>query len=155
MCGQTSVLAGHDYRDRFGHKCRVIRMHMLWSTLASVAEAVRQILMEADVEGLIGAGRHERSADRLNYRNGYRDRSFDTRLGPPDSLATWTKAGFEREIGFGGPDRSFPLLGSQSRLPMIAGAMMGVGVCCYRVICVRTALTCAQCFPRCRLDLLG
>src|SRR6201988_3884755 len=32
-------------------------------------------------EGLIGAGRHERSADRLNYRNGYRERSLDTRLG--------------------------------------------------------------------------
>jgi len=36
--------------------------------------------MEADVEGLI-AGGHERSADRLNYRNGYRERSLDTRLG--------------------------------------------------------------------------
>ena len=32
--------------------------------LRAVAEAVLQILMEADVEGLIGAGRHERSADR-------------------------------------------------------------------------------------------
>jgi transposase-like protein len=50
--------------------------------LRSVAEAVLQILMETDVEGLIGAGRHERSADRLNYRNGYRDRTFETRLGP-------------------------------------------------------------------------
>src|SRR5881227_671034 len=49
--------------------------------LRSVAEAVLQILMEADVEGLIGAGRHERSAERLNYRNGYRDRTLDTRLG--------------------------------------------------------------------------
>ena len=49
--------------------------------LRAVAEAVLQILMETDVEGLIGAGRHERSADRLNYRNGYRDRSLDTRLG--------------------------------------------------------------------------
>ena len=29
--------------------------------LPSVAEAMRQILMEADVEGLIGAGRHERT----------------------------------------------------------------------------------------------
>jgi putative transposase len=38
----------------------------------AVAEAVLQILMKADVEGLIGAGRHERSADRVNYRNGYR-----------------------------------------------------------------------------------
>ena len=49
--------------------------------LRAVAEAVLQILMEADVEGLIGASRHERSADRLNYRNGYRERSLDTRLG--------------------------------------------------------------------------
>jgi hypothetical protein len=49
--------------------------------LRSVAEAVLQILMETDVEGVIGAGRHERSADRLNYRNGYRDRALDTRLG--------------------------------------------------------------------------
>ena len=50
--------------------------------LRSVAEAVLQLLMEADVEGLIGAARHERSTERLNYRNGYRDRTFDTRLGP-------------------------------------------------------------------------
>ena len=49
--------------------------------LRVVAEAVLQILMEADVEGLVGAARHERSPDRLNYRNGYRDRSLDTRLG--------------------------------------------------------------------------
>ena len=49
--------------------------------LRAVAEAVLQLLMEADVEGLIGVGRHERSADRLNYRNGYRDRTLDTRLG--------------------------------------------------------------------------
>src|SRR6478752_3199464 len=50
--------------------------------LRAVAESVLQILMETDVEGLIGAGRHERSGDRLNYRNGYRDRTLDTRLGP-------------------------------------------------------------------------
>src|SRR5919205_435890 len=49
--------------------------------LRSVAEAVLQLLMEADVEGLIGAGRHERTAERLNYRNGYRERALDTRLG--------------------------------------------------------------------------
>src|SRR5678815_1536876 len=49
--------------------------------LRSVAEAVVQLLMETDVEGLIGAGRHERSGDRTTYRNGYRERSLDTRLG--------------------------------------------------------------------------
>ena len=49
--------------------------------LRSVAEAVVQLLMEADVEGLIGAGRHERSGERTTYRNGFRDRALDTRLG--------------------------------------------------------------------------
>src|SRR5215204_3779337 len=49
--------------------------------LRSVAEAVLQMLMEADVEGVIGAGRHERSAERLTWRNGYRERMLDTRLG--------------------------------------------------------------------------
>ena len=49
--------------------------------LRSVAEAVLQMLMEADVDGLIGAGRHERIGERLNYRNGFRDRTLDTRLG--------------------------------------------------------------------------
>jgi hypothetical protein len=34
--------------------------------LRSVAEAVMQLLMETDVDGLIGAGRHERTADRPN-----------------------------------------------------------------------------------------
>jgi hypothetical protein len=37
--------------------------------------------MEADVEGLIGAGRHEGSGERSTWRNGYRDRTLDTRLG--------------------------------------------------------------------------
>ncbi len=49
--------------------------------LRSVAEAVVQLLMETDVDGLIGAGRHERTGERTTYRNGYRDRTLDTRLG--------------------------------------------------------------------------
>ena len=49
--------------------------------LRGVAEAVSQLLTESDVEGLIGAGRYERSAERLNYRNGFRERALDTRLG--------------------------------------------------------------------------
>ena len=49
--------------------------------LRSVAESVVQLLMETDVEGVIGAGRHERSGERTTYRNGYRDRTLDTRLG--------------------------------------------------------------------------
>ena len=49
--------------------------------LRAVAESVLQLIMETDVEGLIGAGRFERSAERSTYRNGYRERSLDTRLG--------------------------------------------------------------------------
>src|SRR6186713_2502023 len=49
--------------------------------LRSVAEAVLQLLMETDIEGLIGAGRYERSGERTTWRNGFRERSLDTRLG--------------------------------------------------------------------------
>jgi putative transposase len=49
--------------------------------LRSVAEAVLQLLMEADIEGLIGAGRYERNGERTTWRNGFRERSLDTRLG--------------------------------------------------------------------------
>src|SRR5437660_2717321 len=49
--------------------------------LRAVAEAALQLLVESDVEGLIGAGRYERSAERLTYRDGFRERALDTRLG--------------------------------------------------------------------------
>jgi putative transposase len=49
--------------------------------LRTIAEAVLQLLMEADVESLIGAGRHERAENRTTWRNGYRERTLDTRLG--------------------------------------------------------------------------
>ena len=39
--------------------------------LRAVAEAVLQLIMEADVEGLIGAGKHERADQRTTWRNGY------------------------------------------------------------------------------------
>jgi transposase-like protein len=40
-----------------------------------------QRLMELESEALCGAGRGERSADRRNQRNGYRDRDWETRAG--------------------------------------------------------------------------
>lgn len=45
--------------------------------LKVLAEAV----MDAEVSQLIGAGRFERTPERKNYRNGYRTREWDTRLG--------------------------------------------------------------------------
>ena len=38
-------------------------------------------LMALEVEGLTGAGHGERAADRITHRNGYRDRSWETRAG--------------------------------------------------------------------------
>src|SRR5437899_8248321 len=38
-------------------------------------------LMELEVEGLTGAGHGERSPERFNYRNGYRERDWETRAG--------------------------------------------------------------------------
>jgi transposase-like protein len=40
-----------------------------------------QALMESEVAGLIGAERHERTSERAGYRNGYRMRTWDTRVG--------------------------------------------------------------------------
>src|SRR5512132_3646841 len=40
-----------------------------------------QRLMELEVEGLTGAGYREKSPDRLAQRNGYRDRTWETRAG--------------------------------------------------------------------------
>jgi transposase-like protein len=41
-------------------------------------------LMALEVDGLCGAGHGERSTDRLNQRNGYRDRLWETRAGAVD-----------------------------------------------------------------------
>ena len=43
-----------------------------------------QELMDAEVTQLAGAALHERSENRLTYRNGYREREWDTRVGTVD-----------------------------------------------------------------------
>jgi transposase-like protein len=47
-------------------------------------EAVRvmsELLMEIEVKQQIGADRYERSEERTTYRNGYRERAWQTRVG--------------------------------------------------------------------------
>ncbi len=52
--------------------------------LREMIQFVAQRLMELDVETLCGAGYGERSAERANSRNGYRERVWETRVGTID-----------------------------------------------------------------------
>jgi transposase-like protein len=49
--------------------------------LRAMAELMTDFLMEAEVTSKIGAEPHERAAERVTHRNGYRERRWDTRLG--------------------------------------------------------------------------
>src|SRR5215211_5761065 len=49
--------------------------------LREVVRWTVQDLMEAEVSAQIGAERYERAGDRTTYRNGYRAREWDTRVG--------------------------------------------------------------------------
>jgi putative transposase len=49
--------------------------------LRQMVQFMAQRLMELDVEGRCGAGYDEKSTERINSRNGYRDRTWDTRAG--------------------------------------------------------------------------
>lgn len=52
--------------------------------LAEMLSFVADRLMALDVAQRCGAGVHERSADRVNRRNGYRTRAWETRAGRVD-----------------------------------------------------------------------
>ena len=49
--------------------------------LRQMVQFMAQRLVEIDVEARCGAGYDEKSAARLNSRNGYRDRTWETRAG--------------------------------------------------------------------------
>ena len=56
-----------------------MRVAVAQTIFGNRAEAKR--LMALETEALCGAAPGERSADRINYRNGYRDRDWQTRAG--------------------------------------------------------------------------
>ncbi len=49
--------------------------------LRAGVQLLSQMLIEAEVEQQIGAAKHERTPARRNYRNGYRERTWETRVG--------------------------------------------------------------------------
>ena len=61
--------------------------------LKAIAETALQRIMDADVDNIIGAARHERSPERLTYRNGYRERTLETRLGALELKVPKLRAG--------------------------------------------------------------
>ena len=54
------------------------------SFLRDGVRLLAQELMDAEATQLTGAGLYERSENRLTYRNGYREREWDTRVGTVD-----------------------------------------------------------------------
>ncbi|SCY55458.1 Transposase, Mutator family, partial [Legionella israelensis DSM 19235] len=50
--------------------------------LAKLVEGVLNQVLEAQVSESLGADKHERSGERIGYRNGYRPRQLYTRVGP-------------------------------------------------------------------------
>ena len=69
------------------NKSLKIKMRLPWGVNGDVdflREALRVLMdaiMDAEVSARIGAEHGERSPDRLTYRNGYRSRAWDTRVG--------------------------------------------------------------------------
>jgi putative transposase len=62
----------------------LLRKAMIEQDADFLKEGVRvlsQALMEMEVQEHLGAARHERTAGRTGQRNGYRERSWDTRVG--------------------------------------------------------------------------
>lgn len=47
-------------------------------------QLMAEMLMDAEVSAVTGADRYERSPERTTYRNGYRERAWDTRVGTID-----------------------------------------------------------------------
>ena len=77
--------------------------------LREMVREFAQRLMAAEVDVLAGAGWGEVSVERTNYRNGYRQRPFDTRVGTIElaipKLRRATLPGLAPRPAAGGPRR--------------------------------------------------
>ncbi len=63
---------------------RKARMEQDTDFLREGVRVLGQPLMELEVSEQVGAAKHERTEDRKGYRNGYRTREWDTRVGTVD-----------------------------------------------------------------------
>ncbi|PTW40290.1 mutator family transposase [Rhodovulum kholense] len=74
--------------DRSG----LLAKHGQGDFLRAMARAGLPLIMEADVDSLIGAGRDERCGERTTWRNGYRARALDTRLSASRSAISQSRS---------------------------------------------------------------
>lgn len=64
-----------------------------------IAEKFLNRVMESEFETFIGAGKHERSEERVDYRNGYKERQLKTTLGELNLLRPYARSGrFETKL---------------------------------------------------------
>ena len=64
-----------------------------------IGEKLLNAVLEKEFETFIGAGKHERSDDRQDYRNGYKERQLKTTLGELNLLRPYARSGrFETKL---------------------------------------------------------
>jgi len=64
-----------------------------------IGERFLNAVMEKEFEAFIGAGKHERSEDRVDYRNGHKERQLKTTLGELNLLRPYARSGrFETKL---------------------------------------------------------
>ena len=64
-----------------------------------IGERFLNAVMEKEFEAFIGAGRHERSDERVDYRNGHKERQLKTTLGELNLLRPYARSGrFETKL---------------------------------------------------------
>jgi len=67
--------------DEMMSRCTLLEKSSDADLLREMVGFAAQRLMELEVESRTGAAHGERSPDRVNHRNGYRDRIWETRAG--------------------------------------------------------------------------
>jgi len=64
-----------------------------------IGERFLNAVMEKEFEAFIGAGKHERSQERVDYRNGHKERQLKTTLGELNLLRPYARSGrFETKL---------------------------------------------------------
>ncbi len=79
-----------DVSEFLGKQLEAASPDLLREMVRTFAEAI----MGAEVDALCGAGYGERSDERVNSRNGYRDRPWDTRVGSLELRVPKLRTGF-------------------------------------------------------------